>query len=233
MLRFPLSPKQNYTALCLNYKLPKFFDSLWNAASLRVAADGGSNRIHKNFHEKNYKVPHLVAGDFDSLKENVRKYMEENGTKFIKIYNQDLCDVKKAMLVIKEHNHYDPILIMGGYGGRFDHTIAAISAALWMDKIPIWMLDNNNLMTWIRPRDKGVIIPKAWTTRKCSLTSLSRAIKHIKTKGLKFDLDGPLELGKAISISNTMLRDDIKVKTTDPVLFITEIPQERLISALE
>ena len=132
MLRFPLTPKSNYTALSLNYKLPKFFDALWEWANLRVAADGGANRIHKNFiqNKLNYKVPDLVAGDFDSLKPEVRQYMESRGTKFVTTYNQDYCDVQKTINVILEHHHFDPVLVMGGYGGRFDHTIGVINAAL-------------------------------------------------------------------------------------------------------
>ena len=236
MLQFPLSPKKPYTALALNYKLPPFFDALWKCAALRVSADGGANRVHKNFIEKkqnNYIVPDIVAGDFDSLKKDVRQYMESRGTKFIMTYNQDFNDVQKTINVIMKFSPKDPILVMGGYGGRFDHTVGVLNAGLWDNKVPVFLLDKTNMMIWVHPKDKGVKIPKTWTTGKCSLLPLSKPVRNIQTKGLKFNLNGQLKLGKHISLSNTMLSEDVLIKTSDPVLFTCQVPEERWLTPLE
>ena len=236
MLKFPLCPKTDYTALSLNYKLPKFFDAIWASAKLRIAADGGANRIHRRYIEQgnpNYIIPHIVAGDFDSLKPETREFMEKRGTKFVTTENQDYTDVQKNTLVALEHNSKDPFLVMGGYGGRFDHTIGVIHASLWCTKTPLWLLDDNNLMVWLRPNLQHLSIPREWTTGKCSLIPLSEPVDHIETKGLQYDLNGPLELGKSVSLSNRLIGTELEFKTTGPVLFSTQIPEERLTSPLE
>lgn len=100
-------------------------------------------------------------------------------------------------------------------------------------KLLFGFLDNHNIMKWINPTIECISIPKTWTTGKCSLTSFSKPIKHISTKGLKYDLDCSLELGKNISLSNTMMTQEIRIKTSDPVLFIAEVQEERHIIPLE
>ena len=236
MLKFPLCPKVDYTILSLNYKLPKYFDALWANAKFRIAADGGANRIHKRYTEQgktDYIIPNIVAGDFDSLKPETKKFMESRGTKFITTEDQDYTDCQKNTLVALEHRPNDPFLVVGGYGGRFDHTIGVIHASLWCTQAPLWLLDDKNIMIWLRPNTKHLSIPKQWTTGKCSLIPLSETVSHIKTKGLKYEIDGPLELGKSVSLSNRLIGSELDFDTTAPVLFTTQIPEERLTSPLE
>ena len=236
MLKFPLFPHTDYTLLSLNYKLPQFFDDLWANAKFRIAADGGANRIHARYMEQgksDYITPHIVAGDFDSLKKETREFMEKRGTKFVTTEDQDYTDVQKNTLVALQHNSKDPFLVVGGYGGRFDHTIGVIHASLWCTQTPLWLLDDKNLMIWLRPELNCLSIPREWTTGKCSLIPLSEPIEHIKTEGLEYELDGPLELGIQASFSNRLLGTELHFKTTGPVLFTTEIPEERLTSPLQ
>lgn len=229
MLRYPFTPNKPYTALALNFTFPRFFDKMWDQAKTRVAADGGVNRIHKYFLEKNinnYKVPDFVGGDFDSVKPDIRKIMESRGSKFIHTENQDYCDVQKTINLIIERKILDPIIVMGGYGGRFDHTAGVLNAALWAEKAPIFLLDNTNIMTWIKPGMKGIEIPPTWTTGKCSLLPLVNPVRNIRTSGLKINLNGPLELGKHISVSNKMTGNSVLIETTDPILFTCQIPED-------
>lgn len=226
MLRFPFSPDKPYTAVALNYTFPHFFGSVWYMAKTRIAADGGVNRIHKYFRElniKDYKAPDFVAGDFDSVKPEVRKLMEARGSEFVHIYNQDYCDVQKAIDLVIEKGHHEPIICMGGYGGRFDHTAGVLNAALWAKGAPIFLLDNVNIMVWIKPENEGVEIPFSWTTGKCSIQPLCNPVKRIKTIGLKENLDGPLELGSNICMNLHMVQSKILIETTAPVLFICEV----------
>lgn len=58
MISFPLESETSYTALVLNYKLPKFFAKLWNKAKTRVCADGGANRIYQYSQDNNTELQH-------------------------------------------------------------------------------------------------------------------------------------------------------------------------------
>ena len=227
MLNFPFFKNKPYTVLSLNYYLPKYFEKIWNNANLRVAADGGANRVHNFFlnkGNKNYKVPSIIAGDFDSIKNDVKTHLLRNGSQFIKTIDQDYSDVQKTLKVISKINKNQPICIVGGYGGRFDQTIGVINAALWFTDIPVYLFDDHNIMTWFRPENKGIFFSDNWINSNCSILPFGYSIKNIITKGLKYNLSNSLELGSKISISNQILDKNIIINTTDPFLWINNIP---------
>jgi len=226
MLKIPFHVKTPYVALALNYHLPKYFANVWNNASVRAAADGGANRIHSFFNKGNYKVPDYVSGDFDSIKKDVKVFLEKNGTKLIQTPNQDYSDVQKALNLINQKFNKMPVVVLGGYGGRFDQTIGVLNAALWCEKLDVFLMDQTNIMTWIRPKHSGVQLPEKWVPVKCGLLPMATPVSQLRTKGLKYEINDSLELGNHISIRNTAQTPNVSIITSHPVLWTNEIPKD-------
>jgi len=66
-----------------NTPLPEHFLSFWEAAKVRICADGGANRIFDSFAHQNDRIkflPTLIKGDMDSIRPEVRQFYEKNVT---------------------------------------------------------------------------------------------------------------------------------------------------------
>jgi thiamine pyrophosphokinase len=224
MLCNPLECGEAFTALALNYWLPPFFGSFWEKAKTRICADGGANRVVKFFNGKSFTAPNWVVGDFDSLKAETRKKLGSLGSKFIKIWDQDRNDIQKCLSVLQENNVSEPVVVFGGFGGRFDQTIASIHIGLSTERLRIWFIDENNVVTWIRPGDTGILCPQQWTQKICGLLPIACPVKHIKTEGLKWNCDFGLSMNSFISSSNEIAEgaDKVLIQTSDPVLWMNQ-----------
>ena len=224
MISHPMESGQPYTAMALNYFLPKFFGHVWTNAKTRVCADGGANRVTSYFEGQDFKRPDFVIGDFDSIKPEVRQDLTSRGTQFVKKYNQDFSDVEKTLHFIWKSGIKEPVVIFGGSAGRLDHTISALHAALAHREMRVFFMDDNNFSTWIWPEDKGIISKQKWTTKVCGLLPIFRPVQHIKTKGLKWDCDFGLSLDKFVSSSNEISPgcERVEIQTSDPILWTNE-----------
>lgn len=120
------------------------FDCLWKISSVRIAADGGANRLYT--YCKDY-IPDQICGDLDSMKQSVRTYYEVQHN--VPIEN-DLCqsvnDLDKALQAIDCFGKYTgknrntiidsygqlnssaprnyTVIVYGAFGGRFDQEMA-------------------------------------------------------------------------------------------------------------
>ncbi|BAP70552.1 thiamine pyrophosphokinase [Kluyveromyces marxianus] len=152
------NPKAEHSVLLiLNQKIEldhSVFEKLWNRYSVKVCADGGANRLYDYFCGDNGEryMPDVIAGDMDSIREEVRLFYETHGkTVVIEQKTQYSTDFSKsinaATLVLLgvdlnavEIGGYDgvhklyeqadkskltsvPLLILNGIDGRFDQTI--------------------------------------------------------------------------------------------------------------
>jgi thiamine pyrophosphokinase len=229
MIANPIESGQSYTALALNYWLPPFFAHLWGKAKTRICADGGANRVSSFFGNKVFAPPSWVVGDFDSVKADVRSALESRGTKFLKIWDQDRNDLQKCLATLQENDVKDPVIVFGGFGGRFDQTIASMHVALAMKDLKVYFMDENNFVTWIRPSDQGIVCPQKWTRKICGLLPIAMPVKHIKTEGLKWNCDFGLSMDQFISSSNEIAEgaDRVMIQTSHPILWMNQTKKLR------
>lgn len=227
MISNPLETGEPFTALALNYYLPKFFDKLWAKAKVRICADGGANRVNNFFtgiKKSNFVTPDFVIGDLDSINREVLEKFSKKGTEFVRVREQEHNDIDKSFREIKRRNINHPIVVFGGFGGRMDQTIASLDASLRHPELRIFFVDDSNFSTWIRPNDKGIITQKKWTNNIVGLLPIAGRVRNVKTRGLKWDCNFPIEMGKFISSSNEISEsaNEVEIETTDPFLWTNQ-----------
>jgi Thiamin pyrophosphokinase, catalytic domain len=105
--------------------------SVWAAATLRLCADGGANRLHDVFDEEERSgfVPDVIKGDLDSLRPDVAAFYKERGTDIMEAHSQDHNDFEKCILELQARAGSDAasttVVVLGAFGGRFDQEMAA------------------------------------------------------------------------------------------------------------
>ena len=90
-------------------------------ATVVIAADGGTSHLHR----LNY-APDVIIGDQDSLAEEHRQWLEQNGIQFSTYPPaKDETDLELALLYAVEHFD-EEILLFGTLGGRLDQMLANV-----------------------------------------------------------------------------------------------------------
>ena len=94
----------------------------WLAQATAVlAANGGTNHLMTLDH-----APDVVIGDLDSLNGETRAWLEKTAVSLIVHPSaKDETDLELALLYAVEQ-YDDPVYVIGGFGGRFDQTLANI-----------------------------------------------------------------------------------------------------------
>ncbi len=176
---------------CLNFHESDFI----------ICADGGYELA-----KKEGIVPHIVIGDFDSG-------------------NAPDQDLDNVMRVPAEKDDTDTLLclkygieqgfhvfgIVGGIGGRLDHTAANLQALSYgcdLGKYVV-LLNENNIATMLNPGK--TTFPKR-EGYKLSLFSYTEYCKNVTIRGVKYPLtDALLDHSFPIGVSNEILEEEAKV----------------------
>ena len=98
------------------------FLDLYNKATIFICADGGTNRLFDSFTESerylsiwkpylsitfHYRckiLPHIIIGDMDSIRPEVKEYYEEKGVKIFYNKDQDTTDLEKCVYYVFENS---------------------------------------------------------------------------------------------------------------------------------
>jgi thiamine pyrophosphokinase len=120
--------REETVLIILNYPIPELspiFHHIWESSTIRIAADGGANRLYDYSKSKSRRskskseleskekeeekeldlyIPNRIRGDLDSLKPNVREYYENlhptHNVIIEKDPDQDTNDLDKALQVV-------------------------------------------------------------------------------------------------------------------------------------
>lgn len=179
-----------------------------------ICCDGGLN-----FAFKEGIMPHFIIGDFDSVSPQILDFFERKNTT-VKRYeakkdftDMELCIDFASDLDIKE------ILIFGGTGNRFDHTLANAHILIRaLNKgVKACLIDDNNIIHLIN--DEIILYGKEGNI--VSLLPLSEKVIGLTTKGLEYELcDFQMNIGTSRGISNVMLGEQAKVSIEKGYLFV-------------
>lgn len=207
----------DFTLVIANQELPRYYKYIWSKASKVACADGGANRVYDSADEEREKyIPHLIKGDFDSVRDEVLKYYAEKGTKIIRDHDQDTTDLTKVLNEIEIVSKDQMIVILGALGGNLSQEMSNLNAMFQHEARLIFVSDNN--ITFLLKPGRHKI--HSYETLKCGLIPIGNKVANISTEGLKWNLhQNELKFGGLISSSNRTVTKSVNVVTSDPVLW--------------
>lgn len=184
-----------------------------------ICADGGYK-----FARQEEIVPNLLLGDFDSLKEILPSDIST------KIYPVEKDDTD-TMLCVKYavEKGFSDICIVGGIGGRLDHTLSNLQSMAWA--IDFWNINHlkekkismsdyqNNVMLIMNDSIKISGTPG----EKISLLSYSENCINVTTRNLKWELTNAcLTNFFPLGISNEFLTNHCEISVEKGKLLIIQ-----------
>lgn len=188
----------------------ELLDEELKSAELVIGADGGGNILLKNGIK-----PDVVIGDMDSFKKP-----EAVGFEIVKDPDQETNDLEKALSLASKRGA-ETCVVLGAFGQRMDHSLKNLSV----------LKQFSSAFTRLSYKDETLVayyVDSRFESELpigsiVSLFPLSGKVEGIRTKGLKFPLNGEaLENGKRDGTSNENVERafSIEVEKGDLVVFV-------------
>ncbi|WP_304509002.1 thiamine diphosphokinase [Anaerotignum sp.] len=180
-----------------------------------ICCDGG---LH---HTKTLGLtPDYIVGDFDSVSREVLEFYKE---KKVPIYQfptrKDETDMQLGIRLALEKGATD-LILFGGIGSRFDHSLANAHLLLWLLKkgIRARLVDQNNCVELV---DKPITI-HGKVGDFVSTIPLSMMVKGITLTGFEYPLTNrDLALDdELIAVSNVLAKEEATIYFTEGYLFV-------------
>jgi len=175
-----------------------------------ICADGGYN------HAERFGIkPDLLIGDFDSISVT----SESETEKITYPAEKDDTDTGICLQTAIDKGFTD-ILIIGGLGGRLDHTISNIELITGKIHLAdhIMIRDKSNACTVIR--NSSITIPKG-TSKYVSVFSMTEKSTGVSEKGVKYPLNNvALPFGSTLGTSNEIVDEYAVISVNDGILLI-------------
>jgi thiamine pyrophosphokinase len=184
-------------------------------------------------------VPHVICGDLDSVKPNIRSYYETQGSVIIQNPDQNSNDLEKCIHYItsakQERNH---TIVVFGSGGRVDQEMCNLNimykCSLDLPHLRVVNVSPFSTCFVLLPDQEHVIKRNTtWERKSCALIPLGEHCKRIQTQGLQWNLnlgsndETKFRFGDLISSSNEFVDDQVVVNASNPVLWITNLIQSK------
>lgn len=180
-----------------------------------ICADGGYSQAKLEGIQ-----PDMVIGDFDSVKyDSIDNELEASG-RVIRVASEK--DDTDTMICLKYgiKRGFDDFFILGGLGGRLDHTIAnlqTMSYALDQGK-SIWILDGKNRTTLRTP---GSLKIERLEDYFISLFSYGASCSGVTIRGVKYPLENHLLTSSfPLGVSNEFLKEIAEINHSSGRLLI-------------
>lgn len=184
---------------------------LAESADYIIAADGGQNRAREFGLQ-----PDCVIGDFDSTTLN-----EDFDCLYITYpAEKDLTDTEAALTHALEKGCRN-VILLGGMGGRLDHTMGNIGL---LDKYynsfdHMEFIDGKNKMELLK--DSGRTLKRDARYKYFGLVSLNAEASGIDIRGAKYELTGAsLERASTLGVSNEFSEDTVEIYVREGTLLI-------------
>ncbi|XP_065053187.1 thiamin pyrophosphokinase 1-like [Rhopilema esculentum] len=204
---------------------------LWKNSVIKLCADGGLNRLHDAIGEDSDRyIPEIISGDFDSAVSDLLTHYKSKGSMIVPTPSQDETDFTKGLHVmcqaLKEKNmqeEYSCIVALGAFGGRLDHLMSNINAlytaAETQDK-PCYLMSSTEITCLLQSGSHILHLDSGFEGDWCGLIPVGNPAEKVYTQGLKWNLDGQsLAFGSLISTSNQVVSKEVRIETTNPLLF--------------
>lgn len=184
-------------------------------AEILICCDGGMH------HAKALGLtPHYIVGDFDSASKEVLEYYKEKSVPMLQFpTKKDQTDMQLGIDLALEKGATD-LILLGGIGSRFDHTLANAHLLLGLLKkgIRARLIDENNCVELV---DKPIII-HGKVGDIVSTIPLSMMVKGITLTGFTYPLTNrDLALDdELVAVSNVLAEEIGTIEFTEGYLFV-------------
>jgi thiamine pyrophosphokinase len=188
----------------------------FGAAELLIAADGGALPLLRAGLR-----PHIVIGDMDSLDDASLRALGEQGAELRRYPREkDATDLELALLHTAAAGATE-IDVLGGLGGRWDHTLANVALLALPELIGRRVRLLVDRQTLFLVRDSAALEGQAGDT--VSLLPLSGEARGVTTQGLLYPLhEATLSYERARGISNVLLEPPGRVSLSDGLLLVVQ-----------
>ncbi|HJS28743.1 MAG TPA: thiamine diphosphokinase [Anaerolineales bacterium] len=186
---------------------------------LILAADGGAR------HCLAWGInPALVIGDFDSLSTADLNRLKESGAEFVRHpTRKDHTDLELALAHASARGS-DEFLILGGLGGRLDHSAGALlllASDEWSG-LPIRLVDGLQSAQILRGGE--ILSLQGQPGDTVSLLPLTGDARGITTSGLEYPLrNETLRFGSTRGISNSLLEETGEIQMEEGMLLVVTV----------
>lgn len=219
-----MDEKKKYVLLLLDGEEPpkNFIEEFIKDAVVVIATDGAAR-----YADSLDIALDVVIGDMDSLSKDIRKKIEEKGTRIIKEEEQYSNDFEKTLRYVLSESIAKDVVIHGIHGKRADHALTNFSVMLrYADRF-------DSLTAFDATHEHHFLTEERhWYSFKCqvgtliSLTPLPEA-GGVTTSGLYYPIKNErMVFGEREGLSNIITSDeDATVEITKGALLIS-IPFE-------
>jgi thiamine pyrophosphokinase len=187
-----------------------------------IAADGGSHHCARLG-----ITPHLVVGDFDSIKQSELNTLEASGARLVRYDpRKDYTDLELALEHARQ-NGATQALVFGALGARWDQTLAnlLLPAARTLSGLEIRLLDGEQEITLLRGGETCRLEGLPGDT--LSLIPLTLEARGVLTQGLEYPLRREtLYLGATRGVSNVLVERQASVSLEEGLLICVLSRQE-------
>lgn len=189
----------------------KFYKKLNIDSNHFYCADGGAKKaIELNI------IPKEVWGDFDSLDETNLQILKEKNV-IIKKFNKDKDFTDGELLISYVSSlNYNEIIIIGGFGGRMDHTLTNINLVfkypniVFVSELEKLFVINNNFKI------------KNKIGKTISFIPFSDTVEELTLNGFLYPLKNhTLKRGDSTCISNIVTSESANIEFKDGKLIAT------------
>lgn len=190
-----------------------------NKYDCMIAADSGMNFLHKNG-----IVPDIIAGDFDSAKEESVAYFQGlNDVQVIKL--NPVKDDTDTEFVIREaiRRGATEITVLGATGTRLDHVLANVNLlGIGLEEgVSIQLVDKHNRIRMIS--DSLTIAKEEQFGNYVSILPVKGDVKGVALEGMKYSLkDADMNSFSSLGVSNEIVAEIAKISVKQGVLLVIE-----------
>ena len=208
---------------------PELFVPTKKNAPLILCADGGYRLA-----EQEGLLPHVIIGDFDTfdnMEDDVRLTQTDADfpSEILRVPVEK--DDTDTMLCIKYglEQGCDSFTIIGGLGGRLDHTFANLQSLAYLvaQGASVIMKDEETCVTMLSPgthqlhRDSDSAEGGCQPYRRFSLFAYSPTCEDLSIRGAKYELDhGHLDHTFPLGVSNEFVEDTIEISFAKGTLLV-------------
>lgn len=207
---------------------------VWYASTLRYCADGGANRLYDALdpEERERMLPTMIKGDLDSIRPDVKAYYASRGVAIKRDPSEYATDLQKNMAEVeaieKTSGKNFSLVFLGGLSGRLDQTLHVLSTLFKIrEKRRNTYVISEESLAWVLDTGVHLIeVDHSSMGQTCGILPVGGEA-HVRTEGLKWNLDWVTSVMGELSTSNHLLPHEnaVLVETSAPIVWTVEIRQ--------